>query len=145
MKSPRNLTLCALVLPVFFASCGEEAGESKGLVAQAAEKAKGLDLGSLDLENLTSEDMTSKVSELASTLVQKLGGVKDAAGAETAAVELGPLADQLGTLKDALGDNMPDMSSLGTAIESLTAKFGIDSDVIKTLQPVLEKLKGLMG
>ena len=138
MKNHRVLTAFAVTLPLFAASCGEGSVNASDLVASAAEKVEGL-----DLSDMSTGDMSSKVSDLAGELVQKLCKIKDEAGAKSAAADLGPLTDQLGALKQALGDKMPALGSLSTAVESLTTKFGADSEVMKVLKPLLEKLSGL--
>ena len=134
----KQLVLLPLVLAPLVTGCGEDTANAADLVASAAEEVKGLDFSSM-----STGDMTSKVSELTSGLAERLGAIQDEATAKSAAVDLEPFAEQLGALKKALGDKMPDLGSLQTAVEAFSAKFASNPEILGMLEPVLEKLTAL--
>ena len=139
MKSIHATLPLALLLPILASSCSEESSaKTSDLLSSAAEQVKGL-----DLSEMSTGDMSSKVTELIGGLVKQLGEVKDEASATAAATEMGPIADQLGALKKALGGEMPDLSSLSSAVQSFTTKFSADSGIMDALKPILEKLTAL--
>ena len=81
----------------------------------------------------------------AKVLVRKLGEIKDEAGATSAVEKLKPMLDNLGNLKGLLGDKMPDLASLKDAAANLTSKFVGSEGILKTLQPILDQIKNLVG
>lgn len=125
----------ALALPMF-ASC-EKAAEAGDGIKDAVEN--------FDIGDMTPEAMTSKATEMAGGLTTAISGLTDKASIESFAKDWMPKLDQLGSLKDALGDKMPSMDSLKGAVTGLTEKFSGDAGIMAVLGPILEKLKGLVG
>ena len=80
-----------------------------------------------------------------SGLTENFSSVKDLASAEKLKEMAGPVLENLGKVKGMLGDKMPSMESLGGAVETLKSKFSGDASIMKVLQPIIDKVKGLMG
>ena len=125
----------AILVPMFFVGC-EKATEAADKMTEAASQ--------LDVSKLSPEALKTEGSKLVSELASKLGEIKDLAGAQSAAKSLEPMLANLGMLKDKLGLANMDMSSVQTAVSSLTAKFGSDGKIMEALKPLLEKIQGLL-
>jgi hypothetical protein len=122
------------------AGCGEAGEKGAGMVEAASKKAsETYD----DLSKLTPEAAKEKVTSLVDQATTKLSTIKDAASAENVQKEISPLLDQLSQLKTSLGSNL-DLSSLEKAVKDVIAKFTSDPGVAKALQPLLDKIQGLM-
>ena len=150
MKSLSSLLLLPLL--VFGTACsGDEVeGKVKDLADSAAEAGSGLmdSLKELDvskLGDLAPEKLTEMASGAVSSIGEQLGSIKDLADVESMKESLMPMLDKLGSLKDALGDKMPSMESLTSAVTGLKEKFAGDASILEALQPVLDKLQGLVG
>ena len=150
MKSLSSLLLLPLL--VFGTACsGDEVeGKVKDLADSAAEAGSGLmdSLKELDvskLGDLAPEKLTEMASGAVSSIGEQLGSIKDLADVESMKESLMPMLDKLGSLKDALGDKMPSMESLTSAVTGLKEKFAGDASILEALQPLLDKLQGLVG
>lgn len=130
----------ALVLP--FAACGEESAVSAAQdLANSAKDA----VKSMDFSSLSPEAMKGKAGELMSGVTEQFSNVKDLASAEKLKEMAGPMLDGLGNLKKLMGDKMPSMESLGSAVEAMKSKFSGDSSIMKVLQPIIDQVKGMLG
>ena len=129
----------------------DAAGDEAGDLANAAEAlmGKGAEaLGSLadiDLAGMSPEKLKETGGEMISGLASQLGSISDLASAEKISEAAGPLIEKLGSLKGMLGDNLPDMSQLSEAVSGLASKFADKEDVMNVLQPMIDKIKGMIG
>jgi hypothetical protein len=119
---------------------------AKGAMDKASETLAGLSKD-LDLSNLSNLD-TAKLQQLGkdamSTISTQLGNIKDLASAKSVSSALTPIIEKLGPLKSALGDTLPNMESVKSAISSLKAKFPT-GEIMEAIQPMLTKLQGLIA
>jgi hypothetical protein len=124
----------------------KSAGDAlKGAAQQAGASLDGL---MKDLEkNLATLD-TTKLQEHGKTamawIAAQLEAVKDLPSAQKVAGAVTPLLEKLEGVKTALGDKLPDVAEVKSAISSLKAKFQ-DSEVMQALEPMLAKLESLIG
>jgi len=123
--------LAPALLAVFLASSCEKATEAANSMKDSAAK--------LDTDTLKAEG-----EKLVSQIGTQLGEIKDQATAENVSKQLEPVLASLASLKDKLGLQNLDMSSIEKAIDDLTSKFSSDSNVMGVIQPVIDKLKALM-
>ncbi|MEM7311422.1 MAG: hypothetical protein AAF682_32455 [Planctomycetota bacterium] len=139
MKAGIRVLLASLcILPL--TACGEGGVEASELMEKGQEA-----LGELDLSALSPEAMTEKAGELLGGVTSKFDEIKDVASAENVKSELEPMLGQIAKLKDVLGDKMPNLDSLKTAADDLMSKFGGDTEIMKVLQPVIDKIKTMLG
>jgi len=138
MRISQVFITLALSVSFLITGCGEDTAMAKELMASA----KGA-FPELDLSSLSADDMKAKFGELTTTLVSKLGNVKDTASAEVVRDEIAPAVKQLGMLKGALGDNLPSLDSLTGAVQQVRSKFTSSGNILEVLNPVLEKLLAL--
>ena len=77
--------------------------------------------------------------------VSKVNAIKDAPSAEKVAQEVSPMLDQLTQLTNSFAGKL-DLSSLGSlekAVKGVMSKLN-DPGVKKALQPLLDKVQGLL-
>ena len=136
--------LCGLVA---LSSCSKEEVEAK--MNEVADKA-GESLGDLaselkdiDLSALSPDAIKEKAGTVVESLSTKLGEIKDQASAVDLSEKAEPLVGALGKMKDVLGENMPDMSTLSKVVDDLKAKFSGDNGIMEALKPLFEKLQAL--
>ncbi|MDF1837750.1 MAG: hypothetical protein P1V35_07780, partial [Planctomycetota bacterium] len=72
-------------------------------------------------------------------LTSKLGDIKDLASAEAITKKVGPLLDIITKGKDMLS-GAGDMGGITEAIASLKTRFAGKEDIMKVLQPLIERL-----
>lgn len=114
--------------------------------AAAKEGMEGLEgLKDFELGDLGADAMKSKVSEIAGSLGEQLGSIKDLASATSITEKIGPAIAALEKLKGGLGGMLPDMGSLGGIVDTLKSKFGDKADIMGVLKPMLDKLMALLG
>lgn len=132
--------LFSVALGLSLAAC-EKAKEKGAGVVEAASKSASDAYG--EISKLTPEAAKEKVSSLANQAASKLASIKDSATAEKVKQEIEPMLDQLSQLKTTLAGKL-DLSSLEKAVKDVMAKFTSDPGVMKALQPLLDKVQGLM-
>lgn len=128
MKSTLVISLSLLAATAFLPACDKV--EDAKAAGNSAMEAVG---------NLDADGMKTMVGDLST----KLGDIKDLASAEKITEQIGPMLEKLSKGKELLGGKM-DLGSLSTAVESLKARFADKADVLKVLQPVLERLTALI-
>lgn len=135
----------AFLLPL--TACGDKtvSAESIADAAKSGIDSLGEGLKGIDLSAMKPEAMMEKAGSMMSSLAGSLGSVKDLASAEALKEKAGPVIDMLGKMKSALGDKMPTMDSVKTAVDALKSKFSGDSAIMDALKPMIEKITGLMG
>jgi len=118
----------------------------KGTAAQASAAIDRL-MQDLDLANLPKLD-TAKLQELGksamSAVAAQLNTIKDLPSAKSVSGTVTPLLAKLEGLKTALGNNLPNVESVKSAISSLSAKFP-SGEIMQAIEPMLTKLKSLVG
>lgn len=120
--------LLALVFPMFLAaSCS---GDAEG----------GLDTAKITAEASESlSKLTSGLGDMVSMDAANIDGIKEKVNG------LMESATNLQGLKEKLGDKMPSLAGLQGAIDGLKAKFGSNDAIMNIVNPLIEKLKALMG
>lgn len=132
------------------AGAGGAAGTLGDAAKGLADKAKSAfgDLSSIDPSSFATLE-AGKLQEIGKTamaaIASQLGSIKDVAGATSFKTTVEPMLAKLTSLKSALNGKLPDMDTVKTAIAAATTKLTGNADVMKVLQPVLDKLKGLVG
>ncbi|MCK6446421.1 MAG: hypothetical protein L6Q99_08535 [Planctomycetes bacterium] len=134
----------ALLVPL--AACSKSEADTKSLTEQANAAVDGANakLESIDFSKLTPEALKSNASTLFTDLGKELEGLKDAQGAKDLVAKFQPMLDQLGGLKDKLAGNL-DTASIQKMVSDVTAKFSSNEEIMKVLQPLLDKVKSLVG
>ena len=157
-----KLTILPVVLALgLIAGCEKAESGAEGIVDAAGEGAEGIagaagdlmnkateslnSMADIDLAGLSPDKLKEKGGEMISGLASQLGNISDLASAESISKAAGPVIEKLGSLKGMLGDNLPDMSSLSEAVSGLTSKFADKADVMKVLQPMIDKITGMIG
>ena len=144
----RLITL--LLVPILTLTSACSGDEIQGKMKDMADAGGSMmeSLGDIDVSNLASMS-TDKVKEMfsgaTSSIAEQLTAVKDLADAESLKEKVGPMLDKLISMKDVLGDKMPSMDSLSSAVSGLKEKFAGDSGIMGVLQPLLDKLQSLMS
>jgi hypothetical protein len=121
-------------------------GLASGLTGQAGsalDALKGIELPSLD--GLTPEQMKTKGGDAVKSIAAQLGSVNDLPGAEAVKKAIEPWLEKLGGLKETLGGVLPEGATLQGAIDAVKARLDPNGEVMKTLEPLLAKLQGLIG
>ena len=142
----KSLTTLLLVPALFLSTAcsGDvDASDIKDGVMEAGSNALE-SLGDIDLTSLSVDQVKEQFSGATASMTESLGGIKDLATAENFAEKFGPLMDKMGSMKALLGENMPDMSSLGDMVSGLTEKFSGDDSIMGVLKPILEKVTALV-
>lgn len=138
MKALKATPLLLALLP-FVTSCDGDV-KASDMVASGKEA-----LGKVeDLSKMGVEDMKKMANDLAGDLSTSFAKIKDQASAVDVKKTVEPLLDKLTTLKKTLGDKMPSLDSLQGTIDQLKTKFGNDGEIMKVLQPLLDKLQQLL-
>lgn len=138
MKALKATPLLLALLP-FVTSCDGDV-KASDMVASGKEA-----LGKVeDLSKMGVEDMKKMANDLAGDLSTSFAKIKDQASAVDVKKTVEPLLDKLTTLKKTLGDKMPSLDSLQGTIDQLKTKFGDDGEIMKVLQPLLDKLQQLL-
>ncbi len=118
----------------------------KGTAAQSSAAIDRL-MQDLNLTNLPKLD-TAKLQELGkgamSAVAAQLNSIKDLPSARSVSSTVTPLLEKLEGLKTALGNNLPNVESVKSAISSLTAKFP-SGEIMQAIEPMLTKLKSVVG
>ncbi|MCE9594328.1 MAG: hypothetical protein K8S98_09040 [Planctomycetes bacterium] len=145
MKFSHSFLALAAFLPLV--ACSKSGAETKSLAdqAKAGMDAAAAKVDSIDFSKLTPEMFKTNAKSAIDDLAKKLGELKDAAGASNLTAKFGPMLDQLVQSKAKFAEHLPDMSSLKQAITDFTAKFQGNGDVMKAIQPLLDKAKALIG
>lgn len=135
-----TLALSALVA---LSACSREEVEAKMDQAHAQASAALEDLENLDLSALSPEALQAKAGQVGEYLSDKLEEIDDQASAERVKTTIQPYVDKLVQMKDAIGERMPDMSSLSDTVDDLKARFADNESVMSVLQPLIDKLQAL--
>lgn len=153
MKSLRSIPV-ALALGLALGCSKSEANDAmkkagdaaKGAVESATNAFDGLK--NIDLSDVTKLDpakLQGLGKDAMSAIAKQLGSISDLASAKNVAGVIEPMLEKLGSLKTALGGKLPSMEEVSSAISSLTTKFTGKADIMGAIQPVLDKLKALIG
>jgi len=121
-------------------------GLASGLTGQAGsalEAVKGFELPSFD--GLNPEQLMTKGGDAVKSIAAQLGSVNDLPGAEAVKKAIEPWLEKLGGLKESLGGVLPEGATLQGAIDAVKARLDPNGEVMKTLEPLLAKLQGLIG
>lgn len=138
MKALKATPLLLALLP-FVTSCDGDV-KASDVVAGGKEA-----LGKVEeLSKMSVDDMKKMAGDLVADLSKSFDKVKDQASAVDVKKTVEPLVDKLSTLKKTLGDKMPSLDSLQGTIDQLKTKFGGDGEIMKVLQPLLDKLQQLL-
>jgi len=135
VKYRLTIAVCAALFLGLAASCGDSTVDAADLVDKAKDAA-----GDLDLEGLSPDALKGKAEDMIGSVTSGLGDIKDLASAEQIKEKLMPMLDKFGDLKGLLGDKLPDVSSLSTAVDTLKSKFAGNAEIMDALKPLLEKL-----
>ena len=139
MKLVHAAPIVVLASCLTLASCGE--GGSVDKTVSAATKAA----SNIDLSKLTPENLVAEAKTIGNDLSQELAKVKDSQGAKDLVAKFQPLIDQLSKLKTTLTAESFDMSTLSKAVTDATAKFTSNPEIMKILQPLIDKIKTLVA
>ena len=128
MKSTFVLPLTFAIAAAFLPACDkvEDAKAAGSNIADA-------------VGNLDADTIKNKVGDLTA----QLDNIKDLASAEAISKKVGPLLDTITKGKDLLAGNV-DMASITEAITSLKTRFAGKADILKALEPLIEKLSALV-
>ena len=140
----RKSVLVSLVLGLSLAAaCGKVEEKGAGYVEAASKKASD---AYDELSNLTPEAAKQKVDSLVSQAKSMLASIKDSATAQKVEQQISPMLDHLAQLKTSLASKVDfsSLESLEKAVEDQIAKFTSDPGVKQALQPLLDKIQGLM-
>ena len=142
MKSIRTMSLFAAAACCLFAACSKsEAGAAE--TTKSATEAAAQALESVDLSKLTPEALAEKAKSIVADVSAQLGSLKDSQGAKDLVAKFQPLVDQLAAAKGTLATHKVDLSALKTALDGVATKFASNEEVMKVLQPLIDKLKSL--
>lgn len=133
----------ALSVLVALTACSREEVEAKMDQAHAQASAALEELENLDLSALSPEALQARAAEVGEYLSDKLEEIDDQASAERVKTTIQPYVDKLVQMKDAIGERMPDMSSLSETVDDLKARFADNESVMSVLQPLIDKLQAL--
>lgn len=138
----KKLTLAALLFPALMLvpACSVEEVEAKGNKAQSMAKDA---IDSIDFSALSPDALKAKYDEFSGVVTKELATINDAATAENAKKVMEPVVDGLTKMKKALGDKMPSMDSMKSTFDNAKTKFADNPEVMKVLQPTIDKLKAL--
>lgn len=101
-------------------------------------------LEDVDLSKLSPEALADKAKGVFNELKTELEQVKDSQTAKDVAAKFQPLVDQLSNFGTTLAGKF-DSSSIKAAIDNVVAKFKDNPDVMKWLQPLIDKLRALFA
>lgn len=139
----------ALAFPMF-TSCGEavdaasNAGDAAASAAgDLADKAGDLmsSLKDIDVSSLGVDKIKDMAGQATGAITEKLGAIKDVDAAQAFKDNMGPVIDKLVAMKDKLGAALPGTEGLKNAITN----FSGDGKIMEILQPIMDKLKSLVG
>ena len=127
----KNILLvpCMLLSATLFLPACEKAQEVKAVGESAIEAVGELDMGA--------------VSTMVSDLSAKLGDIKDLPSAESISAKVGPMLEKLAEAKDALAGKL-ETQGLSEAIGSLKSRFSDKEEILKVLEPLMERLSSIV-
>ena len=131
----RISAFASLVLCLSLAAACKNTEEKSGAIEAASKSAAGL----------TPQAAQDKFTSMVNQAVSKVNAIKDAPSAEKVAQEVSPMLDQLTQLTNSFAGKL-DLSSLGSlekAVKGVMSKLN-DPGVKKALQPLLDKVQGLL-
>ena len=128
-----------LGLVSFLASCGDDV-KARDVVDSGKEALSQLG----DLSKLSVDEMKKKTTELVGMLEAKFEQIKDEASAIDVRKAAEPMIQGLSSLKTTLGDKMPSLADLESALDRLETKFQGNESVMKVLRPLLDKARALL-
>lgn len=151
MNTKLSLLPLALALPMF-AGCGEAAdaagGATKSAVGDLADSATG-DLASklegFNIADMGMDEIKAQGGAALMSITERLGSIKDIADVDKLKDSMGPMLDKLMAMKDKLGESLPGTDALKAAVDGLKLKFLGNTEMLNALEPIMEKVKGLIG
>jgi hypothetical protein len=125
----------------------DAAGDSvKGAAQEAGASLDSL-MKDLDLSKIATLD-AAKLQQIGkdamASIAAQLESIKDLPSAQKVSSAITPVLGKLESVKTALGNKLPNVEEVKTAIASLTTKFK-DSEVMKAIEPMLTQLQSLVG
>lgn len=130
----------ALALPMLAVSCDK--------AADAADNAKNA-VENMDFSSMKPEAVKEKAAEAVSSLkdgFKNLGDMTDVEKIKEKVASLTSSANVLEKIKGAMPNiELPSMDGMGEMVQSLTTKFKDNADIWKHVEPLINKVKGLMG
>ena len=137
--------LLALSSLALVPACSGEEVEAKMSQAKTAAQGALDDLANVDFSALSTEALKAQYAEVTSAIATQLESVKDVATAENVKAKLEPAVEALGQMKTMLGENMPSMESIQTAVADFKTKFANNPAVLDVLKSLIEKIQSFFA